>query len=700
MSETEKSQSDKILKDEEEDKKNRKKLMHWIIGLEVIVALCYTIKPVQRKLGEFASYIISKFHLVNLLQFLDKIKIHFESLNILSTGMGIFSLIVVGVLIYTFVTALNNPYKVGNQTIAVIFGLLALISSVFFFIRIKNKGEFFAGADSPMPQLRNIWNIILTHKNTYLPLCVTLLAIIIIALLSFNSEKSFVMTGTASMMILGVVAMFAAYTFIVNSKIFEKIKQFQPLLLLFNLIFIIPCLVAMFFNWTTEQMKITPSFVYVILLIELIIIAMYLFIPFASRIFYFSLTNNKSNADDLNKILKINKQNVEDMEKKIFKIKKDFFRQSHGQYKYMNEQGVNDTWDELANLYNANKSGDLVMNRLRELGFCEKVNGIDASDCMKQLPIFVEYIKDKNQIIIGLNQQITKLKKTFDNEEGLLYKKPVKKDKDGNETDLSGVMVNIKDSIVLQMNPVSLKKNTTPKKIDETINLFKNVAGQTNYSYGLSFWIFIHPQSGNVKQCNNIIDFDGRPKIMYCPVYRKIPEGTVVEYTHTDGKTKRTIVVKSVYKSNGDIKYDLQDVEKFQNEAGVMVRRTYKNANMINIKYDYPYSVLKFVLGSDKDTRQEYTMPNLKMQKWNNIVVNYIDGTYDLFVNGILVNSFQGGMEKFTYNDISIGQDNGISGGIANVLYYKNYLTKDKILSNYNLLKRKSPPIIDSLIKM
>ena len=63
MSETEKSQSDKILKDEEEDKKNRKKLMHVIIGLEILVALCYRIKPARRKLGEFASYIISKFHL-------------------------------------------------------------------------------------------------------------------------------------------------------------------------------------------------------------------------------------------------------------------------------------------------------------------------------------------------------------------------------------------------------------------------------------------------------------------------------------------------------------------------------------------------------------------------------------------------------------------------------------------------------------
>ena len=87
------------------------------------------------------------------------------------------------------------------------------------------------------------------------------------------------------------------------------------------------------------------------------------------------------------------------------------------------------------------------------------------------------------------------------------------------------------------------------------------------------------------------------------------------------------------------------------------------------------------------------------MQKWNNIVVNFIDGTYDLFVNGELVNSFQGVMEQFKYKTITIGEENGISGGIANIVYYKNYLTKSKILTNYNLLKNKNPPIITDLLK-
>ena len=129
-------------------------------------------------------------------------------------------------------------------------------------------------------------------------------------------------------------------------------------------------------------------------------------------------------------------------------------------------------------------------------------------------------------------------------------------------------------------------------------------------------------------------------------------------------------------------------------------KKCYFEVHHSNIKYKYPYSVLKFVLGSSKETQKEYALPNLKMQKWNNIVVNFIDGTYDLFVNGEMVNSFQGVMEDFNYDNIKIGEDNGVSGGIANILFYKNYLTKDKIISNYNLLKNKNPPIISDLLKV
>tara|TARA_B100001758_G_C18180126_1_gene489025 strand:- start:120 stop:569 length:450 start_codon:yes stop_codon:yes gene_type:complete len=149
--------------------------------------------------------------------------------------------------------------------------------------------------------------------------------------------------------------------------------------------------------------------------------------------------------------------------------------------------------------------------------------------------------------------------------------------------------------------------------------------------------------------------------------------------------------MKSYLLPNDNVFYNLKEFD----EEGT----THSKVHYSKIEYKYPYSVLKFVLGSDEGSQKEFAFPYLKMQKWNNVVVNFIDGTYDLFVNGEMVNSFQGGMEELKFNDINIGEDNGISGGIANIVYYKNYLTKDKIINNYNLLKNKSPPIISSLIK-
>ena len=46
------------------------------------------------------------------------------------------------------------------------------------------------------------------------------------------------------------------------------------------------------------------------------------------------------------------------------------------------------------------------------------------------------------------------------------------------------------------------------------------------------------------------------------------------------------------------------------------------------------------------------------------------------------------------YDKIVVGADNGISGGICNVTYYDNVLTKNQIDIYYNLLKNKNPPIV------
>lgn len=68
------------------------------------------------------------------------------------------------------------------------------------------------------------------------------------------------------------------------------------------------------------------------------------------------------------------------------------------------------------------------------------------------------------------------------------------------------------------------------------------------------------------------------------------------------------------------------------------------------------------------------------LQKWNHLVVNYVGGTLDVFVNGKLVVSRKGALE---YDEdemkLVVGSDSGVAGGVKNVLYYHTPLSKQDI---------------------
>ena len=687
-----KKKYNKLLKNEEEIEK--KKIINIVIGtIASIIALIMLLIPKIRKfIYNNTKYFANKlWTFLTSIKWSENFKALFNGTNRFTTGMSIFTMTFIGVLIFTIVNTIENPYDKANSPLWWVLGIVSIIPIVFFLIRIRNKEKFFVrnGGNSAKGQFFNILGVLRSNSKTIATIISVILFIAIGAIISLSSDNAFVTAGMGFYGLVILAVMFAGYAFIINSNFFEKyIKNNQFLQLLFNLIFIIPCIIALAFNWVSEQVKNTPSFVYVILLLEVVILALYFIIPSVDRTFYFSLSNKKSNSKDLQEIMRLNKEKKKDLQKQVFELKQTLFKKSRLQnVKYMNTQGVNDTWNELFKSYSDYEENDIVQGRLIDLGFCEENQDENDSNCLDVLNKHVEYIRDTQQNINLLEQQIKTIKTELS---------PAEKLMDTTNSNLQGDeiynMKEIRDAVVLQMNPVSLKKVTTPSSAEE-INLFTNIAGQPNYSYGLSFWIFIHPQSGNIKNCNNILNFDNRPQVFYCPTYKKIPINSIVTYKK-DGK--KGIIKNSKILTNNNIYYDISGIDTSGNDITGKTNVSHKN-----ITYNYPYSVLKFALGGNYETTQkEFTLPNLKMQKWNNIVVNFIDGTYDIFVNGEMVNSFQGDMEEFNYSNIKIGEDNGVSGGIANVVYYKNYLTKNKILSNYNLLKNKSPPIVSDLLKV
>jgi hypothetical protein len=84
----------------------------------------------------------------------------------------------------------------------------------------------------------------------------------------------------------------------------------------------------------------------------------------------------------------------------------------------------------------------------------------------------------------------------------------------------------------------------------------------------------------------------------------------------------------------------------------------------------------------------------IPLQRWVNIVINYNGGTLDVFIDKKLVASVRNIIPYMTYDKVVIGKDKGISGGICNVTYWNNILTKNQIDIYYDLLKNKNPPIV------
>ena len=157
-----------------------------------------------------------------------------------------------------------------------------------------------------------------------------------------------------------------------------------------------------------------------------------------------------------------------------------------------------------------------------------------------------------------------------------------------------------------------------------------------SYRYGISFWLYVDSfppsTSSAYSKHSTILDYGGVPLVKY--------------YAAT-------------------------------NTMGVYIR---------NMAYDG-------VARDKKDERLLYSHDGVALQKWNNVVINYLNGTMDIFYNGRLVSSSIEVSPPIVYDTLTVGMDDGISGDIANVVYYADPLSLYSINTLYNSLKNTSPPL-------
>ena len=171
-----------------------------------------------------------------------------------------------------------------------------------------------------------------------------------------------------------------------------------------------------------------------------------------------------------------------------------------------------------------------------------------------------------------------------------------------------------------------------------------NGSDKFDYQYAISCWVFLDAAAPNMNESYNrytsLLNFGNKPNILY------------------KGETNTLMVT-----------IQQKDLKKINNS--------------------------KIVDFDEEGNRIIYKNSDVLLQKWNNIIINYNSGVLDIFLNGELVKSSIGVVPYYTLDNLTIGQENGIKGGICNVVYFKQALTSSNIYYLYNMVKEINPPILN-----
>ena len=328
-------------------------------------------------------------------------------------------------------------------------------------------------------------------------------------------------------------------------------------------IFFIPCLLIIVIDEINKDIKLTPSSVYLLLFILLLLITLLFVLPF---LFKYFRTLNKSSLLKGTDPYYLNEMKV------------------IGIYQNLNKN-INDTID-IPIPKTDSTSNTIIKNPIDAL--------LTTLNLNKQENTLFKAL-DSSTIIEPESKEVTKqTKDNISDTKGYNFKL-LKNDYNG--------IYNIKTSFY------------DPPKV---INKFPY-----NYTYSISFYVYINPQPTNTSVAYNkdteIFNYAYKPVIYY------------------NGKSQ-SIIIKS---------------------------RTLNNK------------------GDQLDTI--YQGKNIKHQKWLFFVINYSNNNIDVFIDGKLVGSKKDVTPYFKGDKVTIGENDGIHGSIKEINYYSEITSPLTIELLYNL---------------
>jgi len=190
--------------------------------------------------------------------------------------------------------------------------------------------------------------------------------------------------------------------------------------------------------------------------------------------------------------------------------------------------------------------------------------------------------------------------------------------------------------------------------VENSIGLYDNLNGTGdnnpyNYKYAISFWVFIDAMSPNISSSLNkftsLLNYGNKPNVLYNAAENKLRITLENDGEPAIGSASR-----------------LKNPQELDADGNIII----------------------------------YELPNVLLQKWNNIIINYSNGTLDIFYNGQLVKSANEAVPVMSKDTLTIGSNNGVNGGICNVTYFNTELSMSQIYYLYNIVKNKNPPVVNS----
>ena len=185
----------------------------------------------------------------------------------------------------------------------------------------------------------------------------------------------------------------------------------------------------------------------------------------------------------------------------------------------------------------------------------------------------------------------------------------------------------------------------------KTLGTYEDLNGSSQYDYqcSISFWVFLDSEitktSTSYTNYTSILNFGEKPNVLY-------------------NASNNTLMITMQQKGlNKNKNTELNKLIDFDDNGNRII---YKNNNML-------------------------------LQKWNNIIINYNGGNLDIFLNGELVKSALEVVPYYTLDNLTVGENNGINGGLCNLIYFNKALTTNNIYYLYNMVKNKDPPIMNNI---